>query len=89
MQDHFVGPATVQSVDSDTQITLTASKDTRNGDIFKFATPNEDGTEVLDIQAKEAGDGTGNIIVQCTIKADQLGATQDAHIYVEDFIRVS
>ena len=89
LQDHFAGPATVQSVDSDTQITLTASKDTRNGDIFKFATPNEDGTEVLDIQAKEAGDGTGNITVQCTIKADQLGATQDSHIYVEDFIRVS
>ena len=50
-----------------------------------FATNNPE-VEVIDIQASRVD---GIVKVQGILKIDELGATAEAHIYVEDFIKVT
>ena len=79
------GTVTIASITNDTVAVLNSAQTVANDVSMTFATNNPE-VEVIDIQASRVD---GIVKVQGILKIDELGATAEAHIYVEDFIKVT
>ena len=79
------GTVTVASVTNNTVAVLSSTQTVANDVSMTFATKNPS-VEVIDIQATKVD---ANVKVQGLIKIDELEATAEAHIYVEDFIKTT